>query len=594
MGKTEKELATVEATKESNPTDIQKAKVEPVKGTSNPTDIQKVKVEPAKGTSNPTDIQKVNENPNDNAKDGNLQENAEQNISFGTEEAIAAEEEKVAAKEDEKDKDKDKKGKKEKELTPEQLAEQLAKQLEAEKQERKRIARELKYKAGIENDIELQRKQRTERKVIQKSIITNGAVLLGGVGASVALMLLVTPFLIGLALPIAGVTGFNLFKAIKKRLPQLNNPYELRKMLIIEQAQKEHNLRNQKIIEAYKAEKKRIKALKGLPYKILNMVTFMISMFTIIFVFFLLDLGIKVTALVLFAIFTIIYFVIGSIMVGVFYLISENRQRTLAMQLEEAKNRLLVEEQIRSENSVRKKLEAERRRYEEEERLRIEEQIRLQAEMEAAAELQRLKEEEERRIKEAKEAKEAAKAAERERLMQELRDRKQVVKHIIPPAPPTRAEIAKEAETLKNEFDKKILEGIDTSLDDLNISGIERFTTAEKLAIEYAPGLVFPDTDASLETIESEVDNTILEAPDVRLSEEEEKIPAFEGTIATEKVIIEDNGGMQKTPPPPSSPKEDETLKKAMLSEIGEKAEPPAKQVSGKSISVLKQMLKDG
>lgn len=137
---------------------------------------------------------------------------------------------------------------------------------------------------------------------------------------------------------------------------------------ILENAEKEHKERNKKIIAEYKAEKKRIKMLKRLPYKILNTISILSSMFLIILFFFILDVGIEVTAVILLGAFTITYFVIGLLMLAVFYMISENKQRQTLLKLEEEKKYQLAKEKMRAEMAIKQRLEKERRKYEREER----------------------------------------------------------------------------------------------------------------------------------------------------------------------------------------------------------------------------------
>jgi hypothetical protein len=234
-------------------------------------------------------------------------------------------------------------------------------------------------------------------------------------------------------------------------------------------------------------------------------------------------------------------------MISVFYLVGEAKQKQMMLKLEEEKNKALIEEKLRSENTIRKNLESERKRFAEEERLRINEQIRLKAELEAA----KLKQEQERKMYEDAEK-------EKMKLFHESKFIKQVLQ------PPSKAEIHKEAETIKNEFDHKILDEVNSNLTNLNLGGIENFTNIDKIAKEYTSGVLIPDEDLSEDSIENEMNNTFLNTlKNDEINENYEK-------------NIEKNNINEEIPEPVSAEIETE------------------RKVSGKSFSILKQMLKDG
>ncbi|MDR0926888.1 MAG: hypothetical protein LBO69_03875 [Ignavibacteria bacterium] len=468
----------------------------------------------------------------------------------------------TADSKDKKSKDvKETKEKKEKVLTPKQLEKKLAQ----EKLERKKQNRLIKYKLLFETDEELNRRQFTEKRDNKKKIIINAIVLLVGLGVAVFLMSIMQ-ILVAIAIPFAIVTLFNIVRSILM-LRKLKNPYELRKILILEKAKKAHKDRNQKILEAYKAEKRRIKMLKNLPYKILNGMAFIISMFTIILFFFVLDIGIEKTALILFGMFFVTYFVVGLLMLAVFYLVSENKQRLLMFKLEEEKNKLLLAEKLRNEESVRNKLANERRRYEEEERLRIEEQIRVAQEEEE----QRLKFEEEQRLME--EAEE-----EKRKLIQESK-----LLHTEATPKISRAEYTKESEVMRNELDKGIIGELRQYINQVDISGIEDFTGIEDFSTEFATGPIIPDIDMSDEAVNTDMDNSLLQTPaypkdDDYLADvtdiEEAK------TLVYAKAMQMSNKSVKKDTPPPPPASTDGANK--------------GKNVSGKSFMILKEMIKDG
>ena len=507
----------------------------------------------------------------------------------------------------------DKKEKKEKELSPKQLA----KKLEQEKLAKKKLAKEIKNKFAIENDLELKRKQITDTKNYYQRIIKNAVILFVGVGLALATFVIgaldfLNPYLaIAIAAPIIGWTVYNIVKSILT-LPKLKSAYELRKMMIIEAAQKAHNDKNKKIIEAYKAEKIRIKKLKRLPYKILNYVNLLISLFSVIFFFFILDIGIAPTALVLFGLFTVTYFVVGLAMFVVAYMISENKQRTTMLQLAEEKNRLLFEEKLRSEEAVRIKLEKERRRYEEEERLRKEEAIRRQLE---EAEKARLEEElkvleaEKARIKEERAERLRIEAEEREKARQNMIKESRFLRQDYLPPAPTRAEIAKDIETLRNEFDKNLLEEVGNKFDGLDISGIEEFSNKNKIKEEYSAGITFPDVDNSDAGVNKEIDNSLLQIE--QKDEEKDFLTDFDtADIEEAKTKIFENARKEKIKKNIKPNTDDEITTKELVNEVKRQVVKPTKpatvnnktagssegngkNVSGKSFMVIKQMLKD-
>lgn len=483
------------------------------------------------------------------------------------------------------------------------------------KLQRKQQLKEQRNKFAIENDFDLQRKQLLENRRVRKSFVVNGVILLVGVGLALFLASIIHTYFVGLAIPVLGITVYKIVREFLG-LSKLKSAYELRKMLIIEQARKVHNEKNKQIIEAYKAEKQRIKSLKRLPYRILNYVSFLISMFSIIFFFFILDIGIAPTALVLFGLFTVTYFITGILMMVVFYMISENKQRESKLKLEEEKNRLLFEERIRNEEVVRVKLEKERRKYEEEERLRIEEQIRRAKEEEEKARLEaeiKVIEDEKARIKAEEKERKLKEREEREKAKQNMiKDSRFMRQDYLPPAP-SRAEIAKDIEVLRNEFDKNLLDEIGNRFDDLNISGIEYFSNKEKIKEEYAAGMTFPDVDLSDEGLEIEIDNSLLQTAKKETVRETDVLTDFDtADIEEAKTKIFENAKRLKTQKSQIDT-DDEITTKDLVKEVARKMSSPTtvkknepakptssnesssngKNVSGKSFMVIKQMLKD-
>ncbi|MDR0317379.1 MAG: hypothetical protein LBH89_02850, partial [Lactococcus lactis] len=329
--------------------------------------------------------------------------------------------------------------------------------------------------------------------------------------------------------------------------------------------------------------------------------------------FFILDIGITATALLLFGVFTVTYFLVGLLMIAVFYMVSENKQREAMLKLEEEKNKLLIEERLRSEEAIRIKLEKERKKYEEEERLRIEEQIRSQKEEEerlrAEEELRLLKEEEERlRIEEQvrKQKEEEEKELKKQNMIKESKFMRQ---EYLPPAP-SKAEIAKDVEVIRNEFNKKMLDEISTKFDEINISGIEEFGDKERIKTEYAAGLTFPDMDLSNDAVEREIDNTLLYT--TKKEEETNFLTNFNTTdIEEAKTLIVKNAKLAKekevSKKSPVSKESDDITTKDLVNEVtrqvvnkkptvektAEETGKAEKNISGKSFMVIKQMLKD-
>jgi hypothetical protein len=463
----------------------------------------------------------------------------------------------------------------------------------AKKAEQERIARinELrikKYEQMFAADNDLSRRQLVETRNIKQNLIRYSIVILVGLalGGFLATMNVLYSAVSSIFLLIGGI---NIFKALRlKKL--IKNPYEIKKIIIIEQARKLHEDRNKKIVEAYKKEKKRIKMLQRLPFKILNYVTFFITMFILIFFFFILDIGIAPTALLLFGMFTVVYFIVGLLMHLVFFMISENKQRELMLKLENEKNRLLTEERIKSEEIVKYKIEKERIKYEEEERLRIEEQIRAKKEEE-----ERLKKEEEERLeREAEEHAIAEAEAEKERLVEEAKIQFLQPQDLLPP-PPTLAELAHESEVIRNEIDKKILTEINKDFKIPNISGIEDFSDKGRLKIEFAAGAIIPEIDSSEDSVNAEIDGGVLHTIPEVITESDELSDIQTSDIEEAKQLIFQKAKRQqeakahKSSAIPGS--EPEFTSKDLMKESTKPQQGGG--VSGKSFMVIKQMLKD-
>jgi hypothetical protein len=288
---------------------------------------------------------------------------------------------------------------------------------------------------------------------------------------------------------------------------------------------------------------------------------------------------------------------VGLLMIGVFYLISENKQREMLLKLEDERRRMLAEEKLRSDIEVRDRLEAERRKYEEEERLRIDEQRRA---AEEEAEMQRKLEEEQRLLEIAEEEKKKL-----------LKNTRMVEQDLLPP--PSKAEIAQEIESIRNDFDKKILDEVRNKFTGLDLGGIETFADKSKLKTEYAAGAIFPDEDLSDRGLEQEFANSNATLDTIRRTDDynsvddltdfdtdnidEAKDILIKRTLEKAEKIRNDGNEQQPTPT-----KQDlNSAISKMPSHIPQPVNPPIsdrtqqkdKAINGKSFMVIKQMLKD-
>jgi len=124
--------------------------------------------------------------------------------------------------------------------------------------------------------------------------------------------------------------------------------------------EKRRKLKEKKLKLEQKKEIKRIKSLVRLPYRIHFQVTLLATMFSVIFLFFWLDLDLKDTIIYLFLIFTFFYFGIGMLMVGVFFMLGEDKKREYFEHRRLESERLAMEERIRLDEENLKLQELER------------------------------------------------------------------------------------------------------------------------------------------------------------------------------------------------------------------------------------------
>ncbi len=129
---------------------------------------------------------------------------------------------------------------------------------------------------------------------------------------------------------------------------------------IKKEKEKRRKLKEKKLKLEQKKEIKRIKTLVRLPYRIHFQVTLLATMFSVIFLFFWLDLALKDAIIYLFLIFTFFYFGIGMLMVGVFFMLGEDKKREYLEHKRLEDERLAMEEKIRLDEEHFKLQELER------------------------------------------------------------------------------------------------------------------------------------------------------------------------------------------------------------------------------------------
>ena len=413
---------------------------------------------------------------------------------------------------------------------------------------------------------------------------------------------------------------YKLLKYIRKK-KLLENPFELRKIIIIEEAYKKHKEKNERILEVYNEEKLKLKRLKKLPFKILNHVNFFVTMFLIILFFFILDIGIVPTALILFSAFCLTYFTLGLLMHIVFYMIAENKTREKLMKLEEDKNKLLAEEKLKADALLRVKIDKERKRYEQIERLRFQEEERRRIEDEEArikaeliakekaetelriAEEDRIRAEEELKLKLEEEKLEEELEMEKFRMKNEKRQKLQKLltqteesnkPYSLPKL--SKAEFAQKLELLRNEWDKNLLNEIEGQLTIPDISGIEEFSDMDRLKEQFGVAAVFPDYDNSDDMINSEIDNTMLQSVKTKKIVNEDDITDFDtADIEEAKQVIfkRARNKIEKESLAEDIELEKQIVKQAVTKQSNN-SNGGGKAISGKSFMVIKEMLKDG
>lgn len=106
-------------------------------------------------------------------------------------------------------------------------------------------------------------------------------------------------------------------------------------------------LREKKAKVQQKKEIKRIKATINFPIKLHFNITMLVTLFSFIFFYFVLELEIGPTLLLLFTVFTFMYLIVGGIGVAVFYMISRDKEQELREQL-----RMEVEHRINEERRL--------------------------------------------------------------------------------------------------------------------------------------------------------------------------------------------------------------------------------------------------
>lgn len=406
----------------------------------------------------------------------------EQNEVIDKEKQEEDQEEQNDAKQKGKTKKSEKEGKKKKDKTAEKLEKEKEKQRNKEKEER--------YKYIYQNDTLLQKFFEREKKRFIKSIITASSILLVLIAGALVLAIVLNPLLAAITVPFIGICIWKILSALKK-LKLIKNPYELYDILIKNKEKKESKLSQKQIMTDYSREKKRIKQLKKLPYKVLASISFLLSMFTIIFFYFIVGIKIPTMLIILFSVFTVSYFLVGVMMITVFYMISENRLRLKNIKDQEEERRKSVEERIKNDAILRKKLDEERRRYEEETTLRNIIEERQAAEVEA----ERIRREEERQAFEAS-----------------LLEKKQLVSSRVAKAnlqAKSLEEQENETKEIKEKINSELLEEIKEEVKKYNFSVIDSLYEKDILSLEESSfdKMEFIDDDSDIQT---ELENTLI------------------------------------------------------------------------------------
>ena len=471
------------------------------------------------------------------------------------------------------------------EMSPEELKAEEAKRKKEKIEEEKRKKEEAKKEAKLSKDKEAKRKKekieihkalykneallaifrQKEAKRIKKNILINSIIILIAVAGATAGALLFNILSLVAAAPFLIFNGLKIFKNIREYI-SFNDPYELQRVLLKRKADEEAKKSDKKIIDEYKSEKKRIKKMKKMPYKILANLSFILSMFTIIFFYFVVGVRLPTVLILLFVVFTISYFLVGIGMTAIAYLISENKIREQKIKADEEKRRLLAEEKIKSEEALYKKLESERRKYEEEKELKIAEEMRISIEMEK----ERARRQEEQKLFELT-------SQSKENILEKSRFAKAGLqqKNII--------DIESETKEIKNKISSEILDEA-SKISDYDLGGIENFYKQQN----------------SYDTFEQEV-----EYPTTSYSEDDKLFfDGFEGALfsnstnndyADDSDIFEMNSQKQKTPAS-DEVKQHATLNKNIPTPVMPPApsaeERAARGANPKSISLIKEMLK--
>ncbi|MGI6370642.1 MAG: hypothetical protein GX372_06635 [Ignavibacteria bacterium] len=350
--------------------------------------------------------------------------------------------------------------------------------------------KEKRYKYIYQSDTLLQKFFEREKKRLIKSIITTSSILVILIAGAAVLASMFNPILAAITIPFIGISIWKVLSAFKK-LKRIKNPYELYDMLIKEKEKKDSKLSQKQMITDYNREKKRIKQLKQLPYKVLASISFLLSMFTIIFFYFVVGLKIPTMLIILFSVFTVSYFLVGVMMITVFYMISENRLRLKNIKDEEEKKRKSIEERIKNDAILHKKLDDERRKYEEVINLHNKIEEKQAAELEA----ERLRREEERQAFETS-----------------LLEKKQLVSSRIAKAnllSKSLEEQENETKEIKKKINSELLEEIKEEIKKYNFNVINDLYEKDILSLEESSFNEMEIIDDDID-IKTELENTLI------------------------------------------------------------------------------------
>ncbi len=124
--------------------------------------------------------------------------------------------------------------------------------------------------------------------------------------------------------------------------------------------EKKRRLKEKKANSEQKVEIKRIKSLVKLPFRLLLQVSSLLTLISMIVLIFLIELDVTTSLVYMFFIFTSVYLGLGSIMIGVFYMLGEDKKREMIEAKRLVVEQSLIEEQKRINEQEAKLAEIEK------------------------------------------------------------------------------------------------------------------------------------------------------------------------------------------------------------------------------------------